>query len=69
MPTDKERLDWLDQNIFHREQDEWDKRQHPGATMWVMFSPTGHQGTARNIIDAAIASSAARGVQEVPRGS
>jgi hypothetical protein len=56
-PTDAEMLDWLDQNIFNRELCEWDGRLHPTKTMWVMFAPKGHQGSARNIIGAAIAAS------------
>jgi len=51
---DGERLDWLDKNIFHREMDDFDKRQYRGFTMWVTFAPNGTQGTARKIIDAAI---------------
>ena len=52
---DAERLDWLDQNIFPRENLDFKGRLHPTMNMWVMFSPKGHQGSARNILDAAIA--------------
>jgi hypothetical protein len=51
---DAERLDWLDKNMFHREMNEWDARIHRGETMWVMFAPNGVQGSARNVIDAAL---------------
>lgn len=52
---DAERLDWLDQNLFNREMGEWDKMLsgRDGQNMWVLFAPKGHQGSARNIIDAA----------------
>ena len=51
---DKRRLDWLDENIFSREMDKLDAAAAPDSNMWVMFAPKGVQGTARNIIDAAI---------------
>ena len=52
---DTARLDWLDKNIFHRDMDEWDAKhgRRGDCNMWVMFAPKGHQGSARNIIDAA----------------
>ena len=52
---DAERLDWLEQNIFHREMDEWDSKigGRGNQSMWVLFAPKGLQGSARNIIDAA----------------
>lgn len=48
-------LDWLDQNIFHREMDEWDAKYggRGDQNMWVLFAPKGVQGSARNIINAA----------------
>jgi len=49
--TDKERLDFLDNNYYHREKDEWDM----GITkrdMWVMFVPEGTQGDFRDKVDA-----------------
>jgi hypothetical protein len=55
---DAERLDWFDKNIFHREMDEWDRKQMPNSVMWVLFAPKGTQGSARRIIDAAIAAMA-----------
>ena len=52
---DVARLDWLEQNLFHREKDEWDTKfgGYKEYNMWVLFSPKGIQGSARNIIDAA----------------
>lgn len=55
---DQKRLDWLDQNIFSREPDEWDSKYgacRDGKTnQWVMFAPKGIQGSARSIIDGAM---------------
>ena len=55
---DAARLDWLDQNIFHREMDDWDAKygHGKGYNMWVLFAPNGAHGSARTIIDAARAS-------------
>ena len=52
---DAARLDWLEQNIFHREMDEWDSKfgGRGNQSMWVLFAPKGVQGSARKIIDAA----------------
>ena len=52
---DTARLDWLEQNLFHREKDEWDTKfgGYKEYNMWVLFSPKGIQGRARDIIDAA----------------
>ena len=52
---DAARLDWLEQNLFHREKDEWDTKfgGYKEYNMWVLFSPKGIQGSARDIIDAA----------------
>lgn len=57
MRKDAELLDWLDQNIFHREMNEWDAAYggRGDQNMWVLFAPKGVQGTARNIIAAALA--------------
>lgn len=49
---DTERLDKLE--LYHREMDEFDKRLHPGKTMWVLFADEGVQGNVRKIIDASI---------------
>lgn len=51
---DAERLDWLDQNIFSRENINFMGQLDPTMNMWVTFSPKGHQGSARNILDAAM---------------
>ena len=52
---DAARLDWLEQNLFHREKDEWDTKfgGYKEYNMWVLFSPKGIRGRARDIIDAA----------------
>jgi hypothetical protein len=57
LSDDTKRLDWLDRNIFSREMSEWDAKygHGPDYNIWVVFSPKGVQGSARNIIDAAIA--------------
>ncbi|OIJ42312.1 hypothetical protein [Massilia timonae] len=52
-PSDTERMDWLDQNIFHRGMDDLDAMRRKETWMWVTFAPKGVQGTARSIIDAA----------------
>lgn len=52
---DKQRLDWLEQNLFNRENIDWiTKKPSTTHNMWVMFSPVGVQGSARSIIDAAM---------------
>lgn len=52
---DKQRLDWLENNLFNRENINWiTKKLCPKFNMWVMFSPIGVQGSARGIIDAAM---------------
>ena len=57
LSDDTKRLDWLGRNIFLREMSEWDAKygHGPDYNMWVVFSPKGVQGSARNIIDAALA--------------
>jgi len=55
LSDDKTRLDWLDQNIFSRENLTLQGKVDQSYNMWVMFSPRGTQGSARAIIDAAIA--------------
>jgi hypothetical protein len=52
--ADTERLDWLDENIFSREMDDFDRRMYRDHFMWVLFAPKDTQGTARRIIDAAM---------------
>lgn len=55
---DAELLDWLDNNIFAKDPDDWDQkygRCRNGKTqMWAIFAPKGVQGSARRIVDAAI---------------
>lgn len=57
---DAARLDWLEQNLFHREMDEWDVKfgGRGDHNMWVLFAPKGVQGSARRIIDAAMSKGA-----------
>jgi len=55
LSDDKARLDWLDQNIFNRENLTLQGKVDQSYNMWVMFSPRGTQGSAGAIIDAAIA--------------
>jgi hypothetical protein len=52
--TDKMRMDWLDQNIFNRENVDMFGKVDQEYNMWVLFSPKGVSGSARTIIDAAI---------------
>jgi len=56
---DAERLDYLDKNIHSREPDSWDSRfgacKDGDTWCWMMFAPKGVQGSARSILDAAIA--------------
>ena len=51
---DKARLDWLDQNIFNRENLDLCGKLDQTYNMWVMFAPKGVQGSARAIIDSAM---------------
>jgi len=56
--ADRARLDWLDQILFSREPDDWDRKYgacSDGKTnQWVMFAPKTVQGSARAIIDGAM---------------
>ena len=56
--ADQARLNWLDNNLFNREPDEWDRKYgacRDGKTVqWSMFAPKGVQGSARVIIDGAM---------------
>lgn len=56
---DVERLDYLENNIHNREPDDWDSRfgvcKNGDTWCWVLFAPKGVQGSARAIIDAAVA--------------
>jgi hypothetical protein len=49
--TDKQRLDWLNENIFFREKNEWDEKIYSGYNQWVFFSPVGTHGDIRKLID------------------
>lgn len=48
------RLNWLNENLYNRENVNLMGRLDPTHNMWVMFAPKGVQGTVRNIIDSAI---------------
>jgi hypothetical protein len=52
--TDKQRLDWLEENLFFREKSKWDESLYSGYDQWVFFSPIGTQGDVRKIIDLAM---------------
>jgi len=52
--TDKQILDWLGNNYFHREKDDWDTKYHKGYTQWVFFAPEGRQGDIRWVIEGAM---------------
>lgn len=52
---DVERLDWLEQNLFNRENVDWISGEVSKThNMWVTFAPVGVQGSARRIIDRAM---------------
>lgn len=51
--TDAARLDWLNQNFFSDQKDEWDEFQSPDSIKWKFFGPMGMQGNVRDVIDAA----------------
>jgi len=53
--ADAERLDWLTQNFYSRENLDWlSGKPSQTTTMWVFFAPKGVQGYVRNVIDAAM---------------
>jgi hypothetical protein len=53
--TDKDRLDWLNNNFFNRENVDWlTGNVSKESLMWVFFAPTKVQGDIRRVIDAAI---------------
>lgn len=56
LERDTERMNWLEQNLFHIEPDEWTAKYSPHLNTWRIFAPKGVQGSARAIIDAALAS-------------
>lgn len=51
---DTVRLDWLNENIFNRENLDLMGRVDKTHNMWVTFAPKGVQGSVRAILDAAI---------------
>lgn len=55
---DAERLDWLEQNLFNRENVDWiTGKVSKTHNLWVTFAPVGVQGSARRIIDSAMEAS------------
>jgi hypothetical protein len=53
--TDKNRLDWLNNNFFNRENVDWlTGNVSTESLMWVFFAPTKVQGDIRRVIDAAM---------------
>ena len=53
--TDKDRLDWLNNNFFNRENVDWlTGNVSKESLMWVFFAPTKVQGDIRRVIDAAM---------------
>lgn len=55
---DAARLDWLEQNLFNRENvDSITGEVSKTHNMWVTFAPVGVQGSARRIIDRAMEAS------------
>ena len=53
--NDKDRLDWLNNNFFNRENVDWlTGNVSKESLMWVFFAPTKVQGDIRRVIDAAI---------------
>jgi len=67
--TDKERLDWLNENIYNRENLNLVGKVDKEYNMWVMFSPVGVQGDVRNIIDSAIAKQAEHTAKSATKGT
>ena len=54
---DAERLDWLNENYFHREMDDFDARilkRGEISDQWVFFLPKGVTGAIRDRIDEAM---------------
>ena len=53
--TDKDRIDWLNNNFFNRENVDWlTGNVSQESLMWVFFAPTKVQGDIRRVIDSAI---------------
>ena len=52
--ADAERLDWLNNNFYSRENLDWITGKVCNKNnMWVFFAPTGPQGNIRTVLDAA----------------
>lgn len=52
---DTNRLDWLNNNFFNRENLDWlTGNVSKDSLMWVFFAPTKVQGNIRDVLDAAI---------------
>ena len=55
LEKDAARLDWLERNLFNRENVDWiTGKVSDTHNMWVTFAPKWVQGSARRIIDAAM---------------
>ena len=59
LEKDAELIDWLENNLFHRDPDDFDLKygacKDGATTNWQIYAPKGTQGSARVIIRAAIA--------------
>ena len=54
---DTERINWLAQNFFHREMNDFDTRilgRGETSNQWVFFAPKEIQGDIRDVLDAAM---------------
>lgn len=60
---DTERLNWLNNNFFSDQKDEWDERQAPSSIKWKFFGPMSLQGDIRRVIDAAQLADSTGGVK------
>ena len=58
---DTRRLDWLEKNLFAGEMDSFDRMTRSDSHVWNLYAPKGVQGSARRIIDAAIAAHSGKG--------
>ena len=53
--SDTERLNWLNNNFYNRENIDWmTDKVSKQSWMWVFFAPIGVQSDIRNVIDAAM---------------
>lgn len=54
LKADAERLDWLSNNFYSRENLDWITGKVCNKNnMWVFFGPVGYQGNIRTVLDAA----------------